>query len=179
MMSTRERYPPMERDLTGLLELSHQHLLAEEAQIDATLRALEQTRAALLDGNTSVLDDVLARQDELSQAHAELRRKREQFRQQAAGALGVPVELLMLSRLAERFPDEGKARLTQARQRLLRKMDQVKRLRQSSTALVQSYLGLVDQVLLQVTGGRVDGGRYGPAGTQQAPTYDPILEARG
>jgi hypothetical protein len=179
MTSTRELELFMERDLAGLIALIHQHLAEEEAHLDATLRALQQTRAALLGTNTPVLGEVLARQEELAHVGAELRRKREQFRRQAAGALGVEAESITLNTLAAWLPDEGGAQLAQARQRLLQKMAEVGRLRQSSAVLIHSYLGLVDQVLLQATGGRVDGGRYGPAGTQQTPTYGPIVEARG
>lgn len=169
----------MEREPAKLHELSEQHLAEEEAHLDATLHLLRQTRTALLAGSTPALSDILARQRELALTDTKLRQKRDQFRRRAASLLGVTTESLCLSMLSDHFPTESKSRLAQTLQRLCQKMTEVERLRQSSAVLISSYLELVDQALLQVTGDQAGSGQYSSAGMRQTPTYDPIIETRG
>src|SRR5690348_5760634 len=115
MSSTPENPPPPPDE--RLASLCLEHLAREQAQLDATLGALNDIRAALLGKDHAALGAALVRHDATARGAEELTRRRDDFRREAGALLGVPVASVTLDLLAGRLPGAA-GPITEAHARL-------------------------------------------------------------
>jgi len=167
-------------DVERVLQATLRHLALEEEFLAGALTALQQARRALVQADPYGLTNALDRQSEQVQASEAMQRQRQQFRQEIAALLDVPVEALTLSVLASRLPAEARQPVAAYQTRLRQLAAAVEEMGRGNAAILRSCLKFLQQVLAGLTGGAPGGGhRYGPAGLHQELGCGSLVSARG
>jgi len=167
-------------DVERVLQATLRHLALEEEFLAAALTVLQQARLALIQADSYALTQALDQQSEQAEASEVMQRKRQQFRQDAAALLDLPVESITLSVLASRLPAHARQPLADYHTRLRQLAAAVEEMSRGNAAILRSCLKFLQQVLAGLTGGAPRGGhRYGPAGLHQELGCGSLVSARG
>jgi hypothetical protein len=156
-----------------------EHLAREEEVLRSALEGLCAVHNALVAGGPAAQAEALQRQEKLTQAREALNVQRVELRHQAAAKLGIPPEAVTLGELAQRLGGPLDQELRRARQRLRRLAAETETQARRTTLFCYLALASVQRLLVEVTGGPRDGGRYGPDGARPKSSLGPILQLEG
>jgi hypothetical protein len=154
------------------------HFEQEEAMLAASLQALRELRRQLLRGDLDGLQQALAQQQQAAGSAADLVRRRQLLRQRLAAQLGLPLERTTLRTLAEQATGTLRARLLQARQRLLDMAGEIERLSRGNQALVQQSLDLLQKLLGSLSSQTPGSPRYTATGQIEPGSCGHFFQAR-
>jgi flagellar biosynthesis/type III secretory pathway chaperone len=155
------------------------HLEDEEKLLEKTVEVLDQARTVLLSGNREAMTQSLQRQARLEQAGAETRRQRLERCGELAAYLGRPADALALDALARQLPAPWGQNLQARRTRLRQLAAKIQDLNRGNAVLLTFSIGLLDQVLVAITGGSAGGKRYSPTGAYRELGCGSLVSARG
>lgn len=163
----------------NLATLCFEHLEVEEALLDASLKAVQDVRAALLAGQFDHLTEALRGHDHLAEKSEAMQRRRDEFQRKAAAQLGLAAVEVNVTNLARRLPADASQELTLRRQRMSNLAAEVDRLNRANWGLIRPNLEFFEQLFAEAGGGAAASVRYGPRGRFQQATRDCLVQARG
>lgn len=169
------RMPDNALDENRLATLLGEHLDQEEAALNGLMRSVQDVRVALLQNQADRLRDCVALQ---TGAFGECEKTRIS-RQRLQSTLGLGSQPVHLPTLVSRLDMPARARLWSQCQRLHRLATEVERMARANHLFARHALSLMEQVLLEVTGGEPAGQRYGRTGAAGPGNYGHIVQARG
>lgn len=152
-----------------------EHLDQEEAALSGLMRSVQEVRVALLRNQAARLTECLALQ---TGAFAECEKARVS-RQRLQSTLGLGSQPVQLPALVSRLGMPARGRLWSQCQRLQRLAAEVERVARANHLFARHALSLMEQVLLEVTGGEPAGQRYNRTGAAGPTIYGHIVQARG
>jgi hypothetical protein len=155
-----------------------EHLAQEEAQLDATLDALQGVRAAVLGCDPAALGAALAYQEKIAQLAEFLGERRSALRHYAATRLGLTPTSVTLETLSAHVPPLTASQIAAARVRLRRQAAEIDQLNRSNASLISYSLDFLQRFFDDLTG-RPRDGRYGPSGALQTASSGSLINARG
>ena len=134
-------------DSVKLATLCIEHLEREEALLDASLKAVQDVRAALLTGQFDDLTEALRGHDQLGENSEAMQRRRDDFQRDAAAELGLAAGEVNVTNLARRLPADARQELTLRRQRLGNLAAEVDRLNRANWGLIRPSLEFFEQTV--------------------------------
>ncbi len=155
------------------------HLRREEEVLAEALTLLDRVHQALVRGDLQRLETLRTLQDAAVERSATLRRDRDRLRQRLGSFLQVSSSSLTLELLAGRLPGPDGLRVRQAGDRVRRLAERVAALTRDNAVLIEHGLDFIRRFLLDVTGGGLPAGRYGPDGSHLEAAFGSLLSARG
>jgi hypothetical protein len=161
-----------------LARLCLDHVAHEQAQLDATLAALQDVRAALLGRDHAALGAALDRHQATAGLAEELRHRRTAFQREVGDHLGIPSESVTLELIVSHLPADAAAAVADARAGLRRTVAEVELLSNNNASLLYYCLDFLRRFFDRLTG-RLPDGRYGPTGAPAAASGGSLINARG
>lgn len=142
------------------------------------MELLQRSRLVLLGKSAATLPDIVAQQEQAGAAIALMRHRRQAFRQGLAPLVGVRVEELTLSRLADFIGGTAGQEVAQRRLQLLQLANQVEVLHRANAGLIFHCLDFYNRFFDDLAGTH-GARRYGPAGRYQEAACGSLLNTRG
>ena len=135
-------------------------------------------RTALVQRDQEQLQSALQQQTHTARAASELRETRWRLRQAIAVTLGLDVEQVTLSTLAQQVPEELGVKIASRSRQLAEMAREVNSLNRGNAMLIYQSMHLLEQLLTCLTG-RDDGAdRYEARGRLHYGGHGPMFQAR-
>ena len=154
------------------------HLEQEEAMLSATLQTLRDMRTALMHRDLQRLTEALERQQHTAKAAAELRTVRATLRARIAEMIRVPADHVTLGLLAAQLTDAMQQRMLGYQKRLSDMAAEVALLNRGNAVLIRHSVGLLQRLLMCLTGGDESTDRYARSGQREEGDCGSIFETQ-
>ena len=178
-MKTKGHQPRFDDDKTRLAGDCLAHLEEEEAFLEATRNSLQSLRTELIRGRLPELTQALEVQEGLSQIGAELELRRLRVQEELAHSLGTSRSEATILRFADYIQGEMGDRLRDRRIRVRALAQEIDEINRSNALLAGHCAGLLQELLIEITGTSGGGQRYGHIGVYQEPFCGSLLSAQG
>lgn len=162
-----------------LAELLTVHLQDEEAVLAAALPSVRAMKAALTQTGADRFPDVAEQHHAILNLLADIKLRRQRFREMLARRLQCPAETLTITFLLSQLPAHSQETLGALVERIRRMANEFVALNRWLTVHLRIHLDAYHRLLCDLTGTAHSSGRYGRAGKAETGDLRPLLQIRG